>query len=106
MSSGNLSVKGSNYCGRGTASFKPITVNPLPVAVGIISASKLGTVCQGESVVYTVPDFPNATSYIWTLPDGATGTSSTNSITVNFSTTAVSGELPFEESILVVKEKH
>lgn len=106
MSSGNLSVKGSNYCGRGTASFKPITVNPLPVAVGIISASKLGTVCQGESVVYTVPDFPNATSYIWTLPDGATGTSSTNSITVNFSTTAVSGELPFEESILVVKEQH
>ncbi len=106
MSSGNLSVKGSNYCGRGTASFKPITVNPLPVAVGIISASKLGTVCQGESVVYTVPDFPNATSYIWTLPDGATGTSSTNSITVDYSMTAVSGELPFEESILVVKEKH
>ena len=26
-----------------------------------------------------------ATSYIWTLPDGATGTSSTNSITVDYS---------------------
>ena len=106
VSSGNLSVEGTNSCGQGTVSSKLITINLLPVAVGIISASKIGVVCQGESVVYTVPDFPNATSYIWTLPDGATGTSSTNSITVNFSTTAVSGELPFEESILVVKEKH
>ncbi|MDD3644667.1 MAG: YCF48-related protein, partial [Bacteroidales bacterium] len=93
MSSGNLSVKGSNYCGRGTASFKPITVNPLPVAVGIISASKLGTVCQGESVVYTVPEITNATSYVWTLPTGATGSSTTNSITVNYGTTAVSGNI-------------
>ena len=94
MSSGNLSVKGSNYCGRGTASFKPITVNPLPVAVGIISASKLGTVCQGESgVVYTVPEITNATSYVWTLPTGATGSSTTNSITVDFGNTAISGDI-------------
>ena len=82
-----------------------IYVNQLPAAAGTIYGRT--EVCQGEtSITYYVSHVNYATSYIWTLPDGATGTSSTNSITVNFSTTAVSGELPFEESILVVKEKH
>jgi len=52
----------------------------------------LTTVCQGQSsVTYTVPVITNATSYIWTLPTGASGTSNTNSITVNFGTSALSG---------------
>jgi len=33
------------------------------------------------------------TSYIWTLPGGATGTSTTNSITLNYGTSAVSGDI-------------
>ncbi|NVN95488.1 MAG: hypothetical protein HXX18_09425, partial [Bacteroidetes bacterium] len=46
-----------------------------------------------NNVTYTVPIIANATTYIWTLPTGATGASLTNSITVNFSTTAVSGSI-------------
>ncbi len=90
--SGNISVKGNNTCGEGTSSMLAITVNPLPVAAGTITGS--ATVCQGQnSVTYTVPAITNATSYVWNLPGGATGTSTTNSITVNFGTSATSGNI-------------
>ena len=90
--SGNITVKGINACGDGVVSSKAITVNPLPVAAGTISGNE--TVCQGQTfVTYTVPVITNATSYVWTLPTGATGTSSTNSITVSYGTTAVSGNI-------------
>jgi photosystem II stability/assembly factor-like uncharacterized protein len=90
--SGNITVKGNNSCGNGTASTLAVTVNPLPASAGTISGST--TVCQGQnSVTYTVPTITNATSYIWTLLTGATGTSTTNSITVNYGTAAVSGNI-------------
>ncbi len=90
--SGNLSVKGSNSCGDGEISTLDVYVYPLPESAGTISG--LETVCQGQnSVTYTVPVIANATSYNWTLPGGATGTSTTNSITVDYSTSAVSGDL-------------
>ena len=90
--SGNITVKGTNACGDGVVSTKAITINPLPAAAGTISGSS--TVCQGQnSVTYTVPSISNATSYVWTLPTGATGTSTTNSITVSYGTTAISGNI-------------
>ena len=90
--SGNITVKGMNACGNGVESKLVITVNPLPAAAGVISGTS--TVCQGENpVTYTVPAIANATSYLWTLPSGATGTSTTNSILVNFGTSAVSGNI-------------
>ena len=88
--SGTITVKGNNSCGNGTSSSLAITVNQLPANAGTISGST--TVCQGQNgVTYTVPSIANATSYVWTLPTGVTGTSTTNSITINFSTSAVSG---------------
>lgn len=52
------------------------------------------TVCQGASgVTYTVDEIQNATDYIWSLPDGVSGTSTTNTITLTFETSAVSGEI-------------
>lgn len=70
-------------------SFKTAIV---PSEAGTISG--LQTVCQGQdSVTYTVPIIENATSYSWTLPTGTTGTSTTNSITVNYGITAVSGNI-------------
>ncbi|HPI30052.1 MAG TPA: C39 family peptidase [Bacteroidales bacterium] len=90
--SGTITVKGHNNCGDGTAASKAVTVNPLPVAAGTIAGS--ATVCQGQtSVTYTVPAITNATSYVWTLPTGVTGTSTTNSITVDFGLSAVSGTI-------------
>jgi hypothetical protein len=89
--SGNLTVKGTNACGDGTVSANyAITVNPLPVAAGTITGTS--TVCQGQSSVsFSVPAITNAVSYVWTLPSGATGTSATNSISVSFGATAISG---------------
>ncbi len=72
-----------------------ITSNPsssIPANAETIEGTN--SVCQGQnSVNYTVPPIENATSYIWTLPTGATGTSTTNSIDVNFGLDAVSGNI-------------
>ncbi len=90
--SGNITVKGHNTCGDGVASSIPITVNPLPVNAGSISG--FTTVCQGQnSVSYTVAPILNATSYVWSLPSGATGVSSTNNIIIDYSTSALSGNI-------------
>jgi stress response protein SCP2 len=90
--SGDITVKGNNSCGDGAASTLTITVNPLPANAGIISGTT--TVCQGQnSVNYTVPPVTDATSCIWTLPAGATGTSTTNSIDVDYGLSAVSGDI-------------
>lgn len=51
-------------------------------------------VCQGAShVVYQIPEIKYATSYIWTLPPGATGNSTTNTIEVNYGSTASTGAI-------------
>jgi hypothetical protein len=64
----------------------------LPVPAGTISGP--ANICIGAtSVNYTVPLIDDATSYIWTLPAGASGTSSTNSIVVNFPEGSVSGNI-------------
>ena len=66
----------------------------IPVTAGTITG--LTSLCQGTSAVaYTVPPVTNATTYIWVLPTGATvaSGSGTNSITVNYSTSAVSGNI-------------
>ena len=69
-----------------------LTVNPLPDAAGIISGAVIVT--NGESgVIYTVPAIANATSYAWALPFGATGSSTTNSITVNYLGNSQSGSV-------------
>ena len=80
--SGNIIVKGHNNCGDGTESELAITVNTVPLDAGSITGST--TVCQSTSnITYTVPAITGATSYIWTLPTGATGSSTTNSISVS-----------------------
>jgi len=94
-SSGNISVYGTNGCGNGTASPNfAVTVNPLPGAAGTITGT--ASVCQGQiGVAYSVPAIANATGYVWTLPSGTTIASgnNTNAITVNYSTTASSGNM-------------
>lgn len=50
------------------------------------------TICAGTNgVTYSVPAIPGATSYVWELPAGVSGSSATNAITVNFGTGATSG---------------
>jgi len=92
FTSGSIIVKGHNVLGDGTPSTLAIIANLLPSDAETITGST--SVCQGEStVIYSTPVINNATSYIWTLPTGATGTSTTNNITISYSKTAISGNL-------------
>lgn len=55
---------------------------PNPIA----AISGPGGVCQGQNnITFSVANDPSATSYIWTLPSGLSGSSSTNTISVNAS---------------------
>jgi len=90
--SGNITVKGNNSCGDGNSSNLPISVNPLPDNAGVISG--LTTICQGDNMLtYSVPTIANALSYKWTLPDGATGSSTSNSITINYGISALTSNI-------------
>jgi hypothetical protein len=55
-----------------------VTVTPIPSSPTILTGPI--TPCVGSTVTYTTPTIPGATSYIWTLPNGWTGTSTTNTI--------------------------
>ncbi|MCK4678189.1 MAG: DUF5060 domain-containing protein [Bacteroidales bacterium] len=91
-SSGFVTVKAVNDCGTGPVSSKYITVMPLVEEAGLITGNEL--VCQGaQDITYSVTPIPNATNYIWTLPEGALGNSTTNTITVSFEETASSGQI-------------
>ncbi len=90
--SGEISVKGNNSCGDGVAFSLPVTVSQHPESAGKISGSTI--VCQGRnSVSYTVAAISNASSYVWTLPQGARGTSKSNSINVDYGLNSKSGNL-------------
>ncbi len=80
-----------------TSNTASLTVNPTPAAAGTISGAT--AVYQGQNAVtYTVPVIANATTYIWTLPNGATGTNTTSSIMVNYGTSAISGNITVKGS--------
>lgn len=74
-------------------------INGLITNLGVLPAGSISGVnflCQGTSGEgYSVAPVPNATSYVWNVPSGVTITSgaNTNSIMVDFSPTAVSGNL-------------
>lgn len=64
----------------------------LPAAAGPITGPSV--VCQEESqVMYSIEPISGATSYVWTLPVGVTGSSISNIITVDFGINAVSGNI-------------
>ncbi|NJW51918.1 T9SS type A sorting domain-containing protein [Salinimicrobium oceani] len=79
--SGSISVKAINDCG--TSEPQSLQVNlkdGTPAIPGNITGN--ATVCPGVSQTYTTTAVTGATEYIWTLPNGWTGTSSTNTIDV------------------------
>ncbi|WP_348798122.1 T9SS sorting signal type C domain-containing protein [Flavobacterium adhaerens] len=90
--SGDLAVKGVNACGDGAVAVLAITVDN-PIASSPSVGGSLH-VCQGEKgVVYSISD--DVETYEWTVPSGATIVSGANtkSITVDYSSTAVTGNL-------------
>jgi hypothetical protein len=79
-SNGNISVSASNACGTGSANTFAVTIDSIPYQPGNIAGDT--TVCIGSVQTYSIVSVAGATDYIWTLPNGWTGTSSTSSITL------------------------
>jgi len=89
--SGNLRVKGHNEFGVGTESELPVTIH-FPLEAGKITGSEV--VCKnGPYILYSIPAVQGSMSYSWTLPAGASGTSSTRTINVNFYAAIDTGEI-------------
>ncbi len=87
--SGNVSVTPTNTCGSGASSSLAVTITGTLGTAGAITGSS--NVCEnGTDETYSIDSVANATSYAWTVPSGATITSGdgTNSIVVDFATTA------------------
>jgi hypothetical protein len=82
---GNITVKANNECGSSAEKSLSITLQPAPNSPGNITGKT--NPCQNENgVIYSVSGVVGATSYTWTVPNGATIVSgqNTNSIAVNF----------------------
>jgi large repetitive protein len=91
---GNISVAGTNTCGTGTASSAlAITINEAPVSPSSIAGND--TVCKNSNENYSIALVNNATSYVWTLPNGATITNgaNTNAISVSYGSNAQAGNI-------------
>lgn len=63
----------------------------MPVATAGITGSQ--TSCINSSATYTIPAVQGATSYRWTLPYGASGVSTSNTITIYFSSRFRGGQI-------------
>jgi hypothetical protein len=79
-SNNTVKVTANNLCGVSTLRSKSVFVKGGAYLGGSMTGST--TVCQGTSTSYSVSPSAGAINYVWTLPSGWTGTSSTNSITV------------------------
>jgi hypothetical protein len=90
--SASIFVRGTNSFGNGTNASLAVNVNALPT-IPIAIAGPTAVLKGQQNVIYSITAIANATSYIWTLPNGCTGTSSTKTITVNYSSAAVSGNI-------------
>jgi len=76
---GTVSVIAINSCGNSPAKTLAVTSNAIPSQPGNLIGST--SVCQGSSQTYSIGAVSGATSYVWTLPVGWTGTSTGISIT-------------------------
>tara|TARA_R110002049_G_scaffold85790_3_gene218153 strand:- start:3415 stop:6429 length:3015 start_codon:yes stop_codon:yes gene_type:complete len=90
--SGTYYFRAQNAQGWGPQDSATVTIiNSVPSQAGTISG--VTAICPNQTQTYTVSAIPGADLYTWTLPSGATGISRTNSITVNFGTSAISGNI-------------
>lgn len=94
MTAGDVEVFAYNDCGDGPAVTKMVEIKTAPGPAGSVAGKD--TVCQGQgNYLYSIDEITGATSYVWTLPEGATITagSGTREVTLSFGATAQSGDL-------------
>jgi len=75
---GNITVTSVNMCGVSSPSILAVTIINIPLQPGNISGP--ATICGNTMNTYSVVPVNGASSYTWTLPNGWTGSSITNSI--------------------------
>ena len=76
---GNIFINASNVCGTSPNRTYFVQLTPLPGTPGTITGSN--SVCAGSVYTYSIASVNNATSYLWTLPSGWSGSSTSTSIT-------------------------
>jgi hypothetical protein len=84
---GDISVIANNSCGSSIAQNLSVATNSIPEQPASIVG--LVDICEGTSQNYSVDVVSNADSYTWTLPNGWTGNSTTNSITTTAMTSGI-----------------
>ncbi|MBK7432382.1 MAG: T9SS type A sorting domain-containing protein [Bacteroidetes bacterium] len=84
-----VTITDANGC-TGTASGTVASTGVIPPTPGPITGPA-GACRNTTGIVYSITPVPGATSYIWTLPPGATGSSTTTSISVSFGPTYAGG---------------
>ena len=87
--SGDVTCTAYNNCGSSVTTTFAVTKKP--AVPGAITGPT--STCGQTTATYSIAPVFGATSYIWTLPSGMTGTSSTNTITVTIAGTFVYGQL-------------
>jgi hypothetical protein len=90
---GNITVASSNGCGTSAIRSRSVSRNVLGAPTSITGA--IDGLCSSSNVVYSIAPVTGATSYLWTVPTGAsiTGSPTSNSISVNFSGTFTTGNI-------------
>ena len=90
---GNITVASSNGCGTSAIRSRSVSRNVLGAPTSITGA--IDGLCSSSNVVYSIAPVTGATSYLWTVPAGAsiTGSPTSNSISVNFSGTFTTGNI-------------
>jgi hypothetical protein len=92
--SGNLSVIANNTCGSSAA--RTLALSSIPTAPGTITGTTNNLCTNGvNNPTYSIATVTGALSYTWTAPSGTTIVSGqgTNSITLNITSSFVSGNL-------------
>lgn len=85
MTAGTIGVRAENACGLSPAASKTIHMSFPPGQPSSVSGS--ANACEGSTQTYIAPNPGGVDSYIWTLPAGWVGTSTTNTITVTVGST-------------------
>ncbi len=77
---GIISVVAHDTCGNSPARTLVVSATQIPAQPGVISGNS--NPCIGTSQTYSIVPVVGATSYLWTLPSGWTGSSNSTSISV------------------------
>lgn len=83
---GTISVTAGNNCGTSSAQSLLVNTNGAPAVPGTIGGTN--NVCAGDTITYSIAAVSGASAYVWTLPNGWSGTSTTESIQVVAGNTA------------------